>query len=69
MTDIISTDRFTICRTGTPRRAKPKPVLVNAVLAMISAMAQAFSMAYVEPYQRRPFADKDLDPQGRDPSW
>lgn len=69
MASIISTNTLAIRRTGSLPPAKPGTAFINMVVATITAVGQAFTMAYVQPYQRRPLAEKDVDLQGRDPNW
>lgn len=72
MADITTTSQITIRQLGR-RRPDHAGLGIGATLTALSkAMAQAFSMVYVEPYwtTRRQMPDAaDTNADGRDPKW
>lgn len=71
MTD-ISTTLIATARTAMPRPKLPTRSIGTTILAIPSAVWQAFYMAYAAPYQamrRGPNPAGDAELQGRDPSW
>ena len=55
-----------------PRLRLPEPGLRAIIAAVPTSIAQAYRMAYVEPFktrERQPLTLADADLEGRDPNW
>ena len=72
MTDLINSAPLAIRYLLLPRLRFPKLGLGTRIAAVSTRIAQAYSMAYAEPYktrERRPLTFNNTDLEGRDPNW
>jgi len=72
MTDVITTDVRAARHTRLswlPRWNQLTIMGGRLMVGITAAVAQSFTMAYVEPYRRWPHEDVDADTQTRDPNW
>lgn len=72
MADLAATSQITIRHWGRQHPDRAGPGIGATLSALSKAMAQAFSMVYVEPYGRagqQVLDAADTDADGRDPKW
>jgi hypothetical protein len=73
MADLITRSPIIVGHSDRPRLDLPKLGIGAALSVLSKAVAQAFCMAYVEPYRttRRQFLNAPDHPgeDGRDPKW
>jgi hypothetical protein len=72
MTDLINSAPLAIRHLRLPHLRFPKLGLGATIAAVSTSIAQAYSMAYAEPFktrERQPQTSSEVDLEGRDPNW